>query len=115
MLQLAPYSDPLFDIVVASSISPSGPKLAGKYGAGMLSLAATTPAGFDVLDSHWDVAEAAAADAGKTVDRTKWRMMGPMYIAETVEQAVEDTRFGLKWVMDYISHVVPSDHDESID
>lgn len=114
VLQLSPYSDPLFDIVVASSISPSGPKLAGKYGAGMLSLAATTPAGFDVLDSHWEVAETAAGEAGKTVDRTKWRMMGPMYIAESVEEAVKDTRSGLKWVMDYISHVVPSDHDEAM-
>lgn len=114
VLQLAPYSDPLFDIVVASSISPSGPKLAGKYGTGMLSLAATTPAGFDVLDSHWDVAEDAAAASGGEVNRKQWRMMGPMYIAETVEQAIEETRGGLKWVMDYISHVVPSDHDESM-
>jgi limonene 1,2-monooxygenase len=114
VLQLKPYSFPLFDLAVASSISPSGPKLAGKYGAGMLSLAATTPAGFEVLDSHWDVAEAAAADAGTTVDRTKWRMMGPMYIADTVEQAIEETRPGLKWIMDYISHVVPTEHDESM-
>lgn len=114
VLQLAPYSDPLFDIVVASSISPSGPKLAGKYGVGMLSLAATTPAGFEVLDSHWGVAEETAADHDRTVDRSQWRMMGPMYLAETVEEAVEDTRAGLKWVMDYISHVVPSDHDEAM-
>ena len=48
VLQHRPYSDPLFDIVVASSISPSGPKLAGRYGVGMLSLAATNPAGFEV-------------------------------------------------------------------
>ena len=34
VLQLRPYSDPLFDMVVASSISPSGPKLAGRYGIG---------------------------------------------------------------------------------
>jgi limonene 1,2-monooxygenase len=114
VLQLRPYSHPLFDIVVASSISPSGPKLAGKYGAGMLSLAATTPAGFEVLDSHWQVAEETARANGKSVDRTKWRMMGPMYIAETLEQAVEETRFGLKWVMDYISHVVPTEHDEAM-
>jgi limonene 1,2-monooxygenase len=114
VLQFRPYSYPLFDIAVASSISPSGPKLAGKYGAGMLSLAATTPAGFDVLDSHWAVAEESAAAAGQNVDRTKWRLMGPMYIAETVDQAVADTRARLKWVMDYIAHVVPSDHDESM-
>lgn len=114
VLQLRPYSFPLFDMAVASSISPSGPKLAGKYGMGMLSLAATTPAGFEVLDSHWEVAEETAADHGRSVDRTTWRMMGPMYVAETLEQAIEDTRPNLKWVMDYISHVVPSDHDETM-
>lgn len=114
VLQLRPYSFPLFDLAVASSISPSGPKLAGKYGAGMLSLAATTPAGFEVLDSHWQVAEESAAAAGTAVDRTKWRMMGPMYVADTVEQAIEETRSGLKWIMDYVSHVVPADHDESM-
>jgi len=42
-LQLRPYSN--FDIAVAASISPSGPKLAGSYGVGLISVAATTPAG----------------------------------------------------------------------
>jgi limonene 1,2-monooxygenase len=114
VLQMRPYSFPLFDTAVASSISPSGPKLAGKYGMGMLSLAATTPAGFDVLDSHFEVAAEQAEIHGQTVDRTKWRLMGPMYLADTVEQATEDCRHGLKWVMDYISHIVPSDHDENM-
>ena len=31
-LQLAPYSDPLFDITVAAVASPTGARLAGKYG-----------------------------------------------------------------------------------
>ena len=42
-LQLRPYSN--FDIAVAASISPSGPKLAGRHGVGLLSVAATNPAG----------------------------------------------------------------------
>lgn len=114
VLQHRPFSDPLFDMVVASSISPSGPKLAGKYGIGMLSLAATNPAGFEVLDSHFEVAAEVAANHGTAVDRSKWRLMGPMYVAPTVEQALEECRFGLKWVMDYISHIVPSAHDETM-
>ncbi len=114
VLQHRPYSDPLFDIVVASSLSPSGPKMAGKYGVGMLSLAATNPAGFEVLDYHFQVAEEVAAANGKQVDRAKWRMMGPMYVAPTVEQALEECRHGLKWVMDYISHIVPTGHDEAM-
>jgi limonene 1,2-monooxygenase len=114
VLQHRPFSDPLFDIVVASSISPSGPKMAGKYGVGMLSLAATNPEGFAVLDSHFEVAEEVAATHGTTVDRKQWRLMGPMYVAPTVEQALEECRYGLKWVMDYISHIVPSAHDEAM-
>ena len=41
-LQLRPYSN--FDIAVAASISPSGPKAAGRHGVGLLSIAATNPA-----------------------------------------------------------------------
>ena len=37
--QLAPYSDPCFDMVVAATATPTGPKLAGTHGVGMLSSA----------------------------------------------------------------------------
>ncbi len=40
-LHLRPYSDPLFDLAVAAVASPSGPRMAVKYGAGLLSLGAT--------------------------------------------------------------------------
>ena len=33
-LQFRSYTQPLFDVAVAASISPSGPKLAGRYGTG---------------------------------------------------------------------------------
>ena len=44
------------------------------------------PAGFENLAGHWKVMEEQAAEHGHTVDRSKWRMMGPMYIAETEEE-----------------------------
>src|SRR6478609_4136211 len=100
-LQLRPYSN--FDVAVAESISPSGPKLAGRHGVGLLSVAATNPLGFEMLAGHWAVMEEQAADHGTTVDRSKWRMMGPMYVAETEEQAIRDCEFGLERVMDYLS------------
>ncbi|MFN6118473.1 MAG: LLM class flavin-dependent oxidoreductase, partial [Actinomycetes bacterium] len=53
VLQIRPYSD--FDIAVASSMSPSGSKLAGRYGTGLLSIAATEPAAFQVLDYNYQV------------------------------------------------------------
>ncbi|HZZ50630.1 MAG TPA: LLM class flavin-dependent oxidoreductase, partial [Pseudonocardia sp.] len=39
VLQLAPYGD--LETSVVGTVSPSGPKLAGRYGLGLLSLAAT--------------------------------------------------------------------------
>ncbi|MFM8564505.1 MAG: LLM class flavin-dependent oxidoreductase [Acidimicrobiia bacterium] len=105
VLQVKPYSD--FDIAVASSVSPSGSKLAGKYGVGLISIAATEPAAFQMLDYNLKVWEDEAARHGHVVDRSKARLMGPMHIAETVEQAKENCRYGLQWVWDYLSHIIP--------
>jgi limonene 1,2-monooxygenase len=107
-LQFRPYTQPMFDIAVAASISPSGPKLAGRYGTGMISIAATNPAGFEMLAGHWKVVEEQAAEHGTTVDRAKWRMMGPVHLAETGREAVDNCRYGLERVMDYLAHVVPT-------
>ncbi len=105
VLQVKPYSD--FDIAVASSVSPSGSKLAGKYGVGLISIAATEPAAFQMLDYNLKVWEDEAALHGHVVDRSKARLMGPMHIAETVEKAKENCRYGLQWVWDYLSHIIP--------
>lgn len=123
VLQVRPYSD--FDVVVASSISPSGSKLAGRYGTGLLSIAATEPAGFGVLDYNFNVWQEEAARNGYAAPRSAWRLMGPMHIAETVEQAKENCRYGLQWVFEYLSHIIPigdpneppppTDYDEFVD
>jgi len=99
--QLAPYSDPCFEVAVAATTSPAGPVLAGKHGLSMLSLGATTREGFDMLGHHWKVLEAEAAKAGKPTDRSQWRLVGPMHIAETKEQAIEDVRYGFDQFCDY--------------
>ena len=112
-LQLRPYSD--FDVAVAASISPSGPKAAGRHGVGLLSIAATTPLGFEMLAGHWAVMEEQAADHGTVVDRAKWRMMGPVHIAETEAEALDNCRYGLERVFDYLAHVVPTGPVEAID
>ena len=65
-LQLAPYSADGIEIAVAASISPAGPRAAGRYGLGLLSIGATTEMGFDILGAHWDVMEQRAAEFGQT-------------------------------------------------
>jgi limonene 1,2-monooxygenase len=104
-LQLRPYSDPCFEIAVAAQVSPSGPRLAGRFGASLLSLGATNTGGFDVLGSHWQVMEERSEEFGTSVDRRKWRLVGPMHIADTKEQAYEDVRFGLPQWIDYFQRV----------
>ena len=49
--------------------------------------------------------EERAAEFGTTVDRRKWRLVGPMHIADTKEQAYEDVRFGLPQWVDYFQRV----------
>jgi limonene 1,2-monooxygenase len=104
-LQLRPYSDPCFEIAVAAQVSPSGPRLAGRFGTSLLSIGATNAGGFDVLGSHWSVREERAAEFGTTVDRARWRLVGPMHIADTKEQAYEDVQFGLPQWVDYFQRV----------
>jgi limonene 1,2-monooxygenase len=105
VLQMRPYSN--FDIAVASSMSPSGSKLAGRYGTGLLSIGATEPAIFQVLDYNYQVWQDEADRNGHEAPREKWRLMGPMHIAETYEQAKENCKYGLQWTLDYLSHIIP--------
>jgi len=123
VLQMKPYSK--FPVAVASSLSPSGSKLAGKYGTGLLSIAATEPAAFQVLDYNYSVWQDEASRHGHSVTRDQWRLMGPMHIAETEKQARENCRYGLQWVFEYLSHIIPmgdpndppppSDFDDFVD
>jgi limonene 1,2-monooxygenase len=98
-LQMTPYSRPSVEIAVASQVSPTGARAAGQHGLGLLSLGATTTAGFNALASNWAIACEQAAEHDQTMDRNAWRLVGPMHVAETREQALADVRFGLdKWI-----------------
>ncbi len=92
--QLPPVQWPGPEIAVASAISPSGAIAAGRHGAGLLSLAASGPEGYAQLPKHWQVCEEAAAEHGQAVDRSSWRLVVPMHIAETREQARADMEHG---------------------
>jgi limonene 1,2-monooxygenase len=108
--QYRPFTDPCFEIAVAAIASPSGPRLAGRYGVGLLSVGATISEGFDMLHLHWDVMEERAAEFGTVADRSKWRLVGPMHLAETKEQAIRDVRHGLDAFCDYTQHTIAAPH-----
>jgi limonene 1,2-monooxygenase len=104
-LQLRPYQRPHPEVAVAAQISPAGPRAAGRFGCSLLSLGATSAGGFDVLGAHWDVMEQRSEEFGTTADRGGWRLVGPMHLADTKEQAVADVEFGLAEWMDYFERV----------
>ncbi|HUS62479.1 MAG TPA: LLM class flavin-dependent oxidoreductase, partial [Acidimicrobiales bacterium] len=104
-LNLRPYSTPHFEVAVASQVSPTGARAAGRFGTSLLSIGATNTAGFDMLGYNWDIAEKRAAEFGTTMDRQGWRLVGPMHIADTKEQAYKDVEFGLAEWVDYFQRV----------
>jgi len=104
-LQMRPYQRPFPEVAVAAQVSPAGPRAAGRFGCSLLSIGATSAGGFDILGAHWDVMEERAVQFGTTVDRSKWRLVGPMHIADTKEQAIEDVGFGLAEWVDYFQRV----------
>ena len=101
-LQFPPFSLPHVEMAVAAMVSPSGPQAAGRHGLGLLSIGATTGAGYLALADAWAVCTDEAARHQRKVARQQWRVVAPMHIAETREQAVQNMRFGLeKWVRYY--------------
>ena len=61
-----------------------------------------------LIDDHMDgatVMEERAEEFGTTVDQRRWRLVGPMHLADTREQAVADVAFGLPQWLDYFQRV----------
>lgn len=104
---LKPYTRPRPPVAVASAVTPTGAKLAGKHGLGMLCLAASVYSAYDVLDVNWRVACETAQQHGRTMDLAELRLVAPMHIAETREQAWENIRFGYDAWQDYSFSVNP--------
>jgi limonene 1,2-monooxygenase len=120
-LQLAPFTRPHVEMCVASQVSPAGARAAGKHGLGLLSIGATSTGGFNMLSANWQIAVDKATEHGHVMDRNAWRLVGPMHIAETREQARENVRFGLQDWLRYFQEVAalplapPGNVDDAVD
>lgn len=104
-IHMTPYTRPCIEMISASTVSPTGSRAAGRNGIGMLSFGATSGGAFDALSSNWHIAEEVAKANGKTVDRKNWRLVAPMHIAPTREQAREEVKFGIDGWADYLRNV----------
>jgi limonene 1,2-monooxygenase len=105
-LHLRPYNGS-FDIRVAAQLSPSGPRLAGKYGVGIYQFGVMGSTEDNPIAETWRIAEESAARYGNTVSRDKWTALHMMHIAETEEQAREEARWGLQAWVRYMLGILP--------
>jgi limonene 1,2-monooxygenase len=104
-LQLNNYTLPRPEMVAASIASPTGARLAGKYGMGMINLSSLNPGAGEALPGHWDVTTFEAEKAGRTCDRNSWRLSGIIHLADTKEEARRDLSYGFVQIIKYLSKI----------
>ena len=92
-LQMSWYSDPHPELAVAVILTPSGPQLAGKHGASLLSVAGADSEG---MHNVWDWYAESADENGHDVSRKNWRVVIAIHVAETRAQAIEEVREGFQ-------------------
>ncbi len=97
LLQLRPYQRPYMPVAVASVQSPAGVVLAGKYGASVLTITVPrdpSPNSESDLQNLWAIAEESAAEHGQEVRRDDWRLVIPVHLAESRQEARAEARLG---------------------
>ena len=106
-VHLKPYTKPHFPIYVAAAQSPTGMRLAGKYGAGVLSISVLQDAYSKTLKEFWSIAEDVASENNQQVSRDNWRLVMPVHLAETKKEAIEQSREGAaKYQRDYFENTM---------
>jgi limonene 1,2-monooxygenase len=93
-LHVGPLTRPRPHLAVASAITPSAGRVAGRHGLGLLCVAAGSGPGYEVLDLNWRIAEEQAAENGHVMDRSGLRLVAPFHIAESRDQALAEVQHG---------------------
>ncbi len=116
VLHLRPYQRPHLPIAVGAVTSPAGPSLAGKHGAAMLSMNVPRDVPGEADFSYlWDVAETSAVEHEKTVSRDEWRLVIPVHLAETREEAINDARMGGGYFQrEYLEETIGRQSDNNV-
>src|ERR1700742_4836476 len=106
-VHLLPFPRPYPEVAVASAVTPSGGRLAGRYDLGMLCVAAGERAGFDALAVNWKGACDVDAQHGRQMDRYRLRCVLNMHLADSREQAAADIRHGCEEFIRYFNNNQP--------
>jgi len=104
-LQLPCYSQPVMEMAVAASRSPTGALAAGRHGIGMLSIGGTSPEALVHHARNWGIYEETARANGKVPDRHNWRLVTMFHVAETRAKARENVRYGIERFAQYFRDV----------
>lgn len=90
---LTPYTKPHPPIAVGG-VSPRSDTLiiAGERGWIPMSVNLVSS---DVVKTHWEAVEEGAGKAGKTAERSTWRIAREIYVADTTEQARKEAMDGI--------------------
>ena len=90
-LQMPNFTKPHLEVAVTTTFTPSGATASGRFGTGLLSVAGASHDGFT---RTWGWVEDAAAEHGNEADRGGWRVVLPIHIAPTREQAIAEVEDG---------------------
>jgi limonene 1,2-monooxygenase len=107
-LQLSPYRNTRPHMAVAASRTPTGTRIAGRYGFGVL-----TPGAGDV-NATWKVVEEAAAEYGQPASRDNLRCLVNFHLAETKADALKAVEFGLPEWMHYLDALNPKAYEDTV-
>jgi limonene 1,2-monooxygenase len=113
ILQLRPYQQPSIPVAVASVQSPAGVRVAGKYGAAVLSLSIPRETVRQTsLRELWAIGEETAAAHGTILRREDWQLVVTCHLAESRQEAIADVRRGggretLEYFGQTLGHQVP--------
>ena len=102
---MRPYQQPHPPIAIAGNTRGSW-ALRGAGSRGWIPMSAQFLAESG-LESHWQAYAAGAAEAGRTPDRSLWRISRDIHVADTSQQAREEARTGgiSRTYTDYFFHV----------
>lgn len=89
-LHLMPWSKDGIEIAVAGVNSDAGPSLAGRLSSSLISAG-----NLKKVKQHWDVYTKSCSENYSEGYRKKWRLAAPLFLAETKDVAIEQTRKGL--------------------
>ena len=100
-LQILPIQERM-PMATASSISPSGMQIAGKYGIGVLSIASTSAEGLRRCRPSGASPRRRPRPTARRSTVANWRVLMSWHIAETKEQARRESVHGLhRWHNEY--------------